>query len=84
MSSCCKAYILMFTMTLALVLAMPAIAQQSADLITPDQAGSAPVPQQAAAADDDNWHLTISPLVRRRARHGRRSRSYSQRPCECQ
>ncbi|HMH11625.1 MAG TPA: hypothetical protein VK578_00830 [Edaphobacter sp.] len=62
MSSCCKAYIVAFAGTLALVLCAPAIAQQSADLITHDQTGSASAPQ-ATAADDDNWHLAISPYL---------------------
>jgi len=62
MSSCCKAYIVAFAGTLALVLCAPAIAQQSADLITHDQTGSASAPQ-ATAVDDDNWHLAISPYL---------------------
>jgi hypothetical protein len=63
MSSCNKAYTLAFTVTLALVLCVPAIAQQSTDLITPDQTGNAPVSQKATVADDDNWHLGISPYL---------------------
>ncbi len=42
--------LLTFTGTLALALCVPAIAQQSADLASPDQTESGPGPQQATAA----------------------------------
>ncbi len=60
MVSCSKAQILAFRVTLTLVLCVPAIAQQPTDLITPDQTGSAPVP---TAADDDHWHIGITPYL---------------------
>ena len=63
MSVCYKAYTLAFAVALALVLCVSAIAQQSADLITSNPTGSAPVPQQATSADDNNWHLAISPYL---------------------
>ena len=63
MSVCNKAYTLAFAMMLALVPCVPAVAQQSADLIAPDQTGSSPVSQIATAADDNNWHLAISPYL---------------------
>jgi hypothetical protein len=64
MSSYRKNCLLTFAGSLALVLCAPAIAQQSADivqqsadiaqqsadLVSPDQAGSAPAPQKATAA----------------------------------
>jgi hypothetical protein len=63
MNSGCKAYTLAVTMTLALLLCAPASAQQSADLITSDQTGNAPAPQKTTAADDDHWHVGISPYL---------------------
>ena len=63
MSVCDKTYTLAFTMTLALILCVPAIAQQPTDLIVSDQTGSAPATQNATAADDDHWHIAISPYL---------------------
>ncbi len=63
MNSGCKAYTLAVTVTLAFVLCAPAIAQQSTDSIAPDDTGSAAVPQTATAADDDHWHIGISPYL---------------------
>jgi hypothetical protein len=72
MNLCRKTCILTFAGSLALMLCLPAIAQQSTDLITQDQTGSAPPPQKAATAQtssgtsfassndeltDKKWHL---------------------------
>jgi len=59
-----NAYLLTFAGSLALGLCVPAIAQQTADLVSPEQTASAPAPQKATtAADDDNWHLEITPYL---------------------
>jgi hypothetical protein len=50
---CYKTCLLTFAASIAVLLCVPAIAQQSTNLISPDQAGSAPPPppqQQATAA----------------------------------
>ena len=64
--------LLTFAASLALALCVPAIAQQSADIVSPDQPPSAPAPQQATAAQtssgtgwassnadltDNKWHF---------------------------
>jgi len=69
MNSLRKTCLLTFAGSLALVLCVPAIAQQSADLVSNDQTGSAPVPQQATTADD-NWHLEITPYLWFASVHG--------------
>ena len=63
MSSRCKAYLTAVAGTLTVVLCVTAVAQQSADLIAPEQTESAPVSQKSATADDDNWHLGITPYL---------------------
>jgi hypothetical protein len=52
-----------FAILIGLLLCVPAIAQQESDLISLDQTGSAPAPQKAATANDDNWHLGVSPYL---------------------
>lgn len=52
-----------FAGLLALVLRMPAIAQQTTDLVLSDQTESASAPQGAPAANDDSWHLDITPYL---------------------
>jgi len=47
---CYKTCLLTFAASIAVLLCVPAIAQQSTNLISPDQAGSAPPPQQQATA----------------------------------
>jgi len=54
MNSYCKTCLLTFTGSLALALCVPAIAQQSADLTSPDQTESATTPQQATAAQSSS------------------------------
>jgi hypothetical protein len=39
------------------------VSEELADLISTDQAASAPVPQKATPADDNDWHLGISPYL---------------------
>ena len=46
MSSRCKAYLTAVAGTLTVVLCVTAVAQQSADLIAPEQTESAPVSQK--------------------------------------
>jgi hypothetical protein len=55
--------LLVFAGSLALVLCVPAIAQQSPSLITQDQTGSVPPPQKTPNTSDDNWHVSISPYL---------------------
>jgi hypothetical protein len=55
--------LLTFAGFLALAPCVPAIAQESFDLMSSDQTGSAPAPQKATSAPDDNWHLGISPYL---------------------
>ena len=53
-----------FAGLLALVLlCVPAVAQQTADLVLNDQTGSAPAPQNAPTANDDSWHIDITPYL---------------------
>lgn len=63
MNSHSTACLLIFTSTLALALCMPAIGQQSTCLVSNGQTGSAPASQQAAPADDNNWHVGITPYL---------------------
>jgi hypothetical protein len=63
MNSHRKTCLMTFTGSLALVLCVPAIAQQTADLVLSGQTGSAPAPQKAPAANDDSWHLDITPYL---------------------
>jgi hypothetical protein len=65
-----KTCLLAFAGSLALVLCVPAIAQQSASVISQDQTGSAPAPQKTANTADDNWHVSISPYVWFAGGHG--------------
>ena len=58
-----KTCLLVFAGSLALVLCVPAIAQQSPSLITQDQTGSVPPPQKTPNTSDDNWHVSISPYL---------------------
>jgi hypothetical protein len=48
---------------LTFILCVPAVAQQSADLLSSDQTASTQASQRATAADDDNWHLGITPYL---------------------
>lgn len=72
MNSCGKTFLSAFASSLALLLCVPAIAQQPADLITQDQTGSASPPQKATTAQaspgtsfassndeltDNKWHF---------------------------
>jgi hypothetical protein len=68
MSSYRRNCLLTFAGSLALVLCAPAIAQQTADLVSPDQTESTPAPQKATAGQtssgtssdadltDNQWH----------------------------
>jgi hypothetical protein len=49
---------------LIMAFCMSAIAQESTDLTLSDQTGTAPAAQKASpAADDDNWHIGITPYL---------------------
>jgi hypothetical protein len=63
MNSHYKTYFLTFAGALVLALCVPAVGQESADLISSDQAAGAASPQKAPASADDNWHLAISPYL---------------------
>ena len=50
--------------TLSLLLGMPVIAEEPAELTAQNQATTAPdPPQKAATSDDDRWHFTIAPYL---------------------
>jgi hypothetical protein len=49
---------------------LPVLAQQSADLTSADQPASAPALQKTNAADDDDWHIAISPYLWFAGAHG--------------
>lgn len=65
-----KTCILKFAGSLALATCVPGIAQQSTDLISNDQAGSAPAQQKATPANDDSWHVGITPYLWFTGLHG--------------
>jgi len=66
-----KTYLLTFAGFLALAVCVPAIAQQSAEIVSPDLAASTPgsTPQNTPAADD-NWHIGITPYIWFAGLHG--------------
>src|SRR5260370_34645656 len=70
MNSYGKACLLTFACSLALVLCVPAVAQQSADLVSPEQTASAPASPQKATPADDNWHILVAPYIWFAGLHG--------------
>ena len=63
MNSHRKTYFLVFAGALALALCVPAIAQDSGDLTSSDQAGGTASSQTTPVSADDNWHVAISPYL---------------------
>jgi hypothetical protein len=59
----CKTSFLTFAGALILTFCVPAVGQESADLISSDQAAGAASPLKASASADDNWHFAISPYL---------------------
>jgi len=53
---------MMFSVLLALA-CVPATAQQPADLVSNDQTGSTSASKKATAANDNNWHVGITPYL---------------------
>ena len=64
MNSRCGICLSVFAGFLIMALCVPAIAQESSYLTLSDQTGTAPAAQKASpTADDDNWHIGISPYL---------------------
>jgi hypothetical protein len=61
---------LIFAVPLALALCMSAMAQESTDLVSSDQTGSAPAGQKTAPSVDNNWHIGVTPYLWFAGSHG--------------